>query len=239
MGWIKNVLCMFLQAMQLRFVQQADLEKSQNLQWLDVHRSEASASRSVAIRRQRRDERHLADFWKNEDKDKERREFDLEQAKLQEATASGDDRASGDEEQRLLEENVLPVAGDATTTGSSTQTSRSQDGSRTDSDSDEQQPSSPRGCLCVQCCLCFCCCRRRRHRKRRHGLLTWFLSRKRLPGGGYQYRCCNLDCTPSWFHAIMGFVLGWLIAKTDFTQIFNDSIVALGEQAGWQTTGLL
>eukprot|EP00439_Symbiodinium_sp_Y106_P035888 s1445_g4.t1 len=36
--WVKNVLCMMLQAMQLRFVQQAESERSQSLRWWDLRR---------------------------------------------------------------------------------------------------------------------------------------------------------------------------------------------------------
>jgi len=48
--WVKNILCMMLQAMQLRFVQQAEQERSQSLRWWDVRR-QADAASQVSLRR--------------------------------------------------------------------------------------------------------------------------------------------------------------------------------------------
>eukprot|EP00929_Paragymnodinium_shiwhaense_P092792 TRINITY_DN5278_c0_g5_i1.p1 TRINITY_DN5278_c0_g5~~TRINITY_DN5278_c0_g5_i1.p1 ORF type:complete len:676 (-),score=110.01 TRINITY_DN5278_c0_g5_i1:45-2072(-) len=246
--WIKNVLCLFLQAMQLRFVQQADLEKSQNLQWLDVHRSETSASKTVA-RRRRRDERQLTRVWEDIEREK-RRERDLELA-VQQPSFSSDERPQ-EEERHLLEDNqrnlAVPVVGASAASSSSVAAAAGRGhgakkgGAKghVDSDSDEEDLDARGSCLLVRCFLdCCCCCLRRRRRERCAGWKSWLLSRRRLPGGGYVYRCCRLDCTPSWFHAIMGFVLGWLLAKTDFTQIFNDSAVALGAETAWQTSKTL
>eukprot|EP00435_Cladocopium_sp_Y103_P056777 s3485_g19.t1 len=47
--WVKNILCMMLQAMQLRFVQQAEQERSQSLRWWDVRR-QADAASQVSLR---------------------------------------------------------------------------------------------------------------------------------------------------------------------------------------------
>lgn len=49
--WVKNILCMMLQAMQLRFVQQAEQERSQSLRWWDVRSRQADLSSQVSIRR--------------------------------------------------------------------------------------------------------------------------------------------------------------------------------------------
>jgi len=234
--WIKNVMCMFLQAMQLRFVQQADLEKSQNLQWLDVNRSVDSAKRSIARRKRRSDDRQLAEVW---DKiDLEKRQRDIEEARMRPvASGTSEVPSSHEEEHQLLEENGEFAA---VRSGSGSESRRRlPNGRGVDNDSDDGSERSPKQCVCCWCC----CCRQRRQptdRPLRQNLRSWILSRRRLHGGHYQYRCCNLDCTPSWFHALMGLVLGWLLAKTDFTQIFNDSMAALSDHSGsWQTAGPL
>lgn len=71
--WVKNILCLILQALQLRLVQQADLEQSQSLRWWDTLRKgsfdvadvgvTATARRHVATH-----DLHLLKAWKDMDR---------------------------------------------------------------------------------------------------------------------------------------------------------------------------
>ncbi|CAE7946319.1 cspA, partial [Symbiodinium sp. KB8] len=49
--WVKNVLCMMLQAMQLRFVQQAESERSQSLRWWDLRRQGDAGAGTASLRK--------------------------------------------------------------------------------------------------------------------------------------------------------------------------------------------
>jgi len=68
--WVKNILCMLLQAMQLRFVQQADLERSQSLRWWDLRRSSSDTASFGARRRRSEHDRQLRRKWQEMDRGK-------------------------------------------------------------------------------------------------------------------------------------------------------------------------
>lgn len=224
---LKNLVCLLLQAMQLRFVQQADLERSQNLKWMDVHQSESSATHSVARRRQKVKgpvkDPSLRNAWDDWDRLKRtgRREVDVvnvdsivedeeEEMRRHVSDQTGNSPlvprhqsvgifASVDSFSRALS----PVASERTL-------------SSTSEVSEEAQ--GLRGYLCGAL-MCCCCCSRQRHQQ---GL-----------GRRCVRRCFSCDCSKSIFlHIIMGIVLGWLIAKVDFDQMFEIAkVAAFAEQA--------
>lgn len=69
---VKNMLCMLLQAMQLRFVQQADLERSQSLKWWERGGKSFRGEFDAHFRRRKRckQDPHLRQVWQEMDRSK-------------------------------------------------------------------------------------------------------------------------------------------------------------------------
>lgn len=163
--WVKNILCMMLQAMQLRFVQQAEQERSQSLRWWDVRRqAEGSASAQVSLRRKGLNyDANLINAYKDRH---------MTQNKLEYAFAE------------------LGALSDSPTT---TQAASFIPGHEDkEHETTEVQRRS----------RCRCCCRS-----------CWSKS----------ITSFTIFC-----HTVMGLVLGWFIAKVDFTQVMNDMVLGQG-----------
>jgi len=62
---VKNLICLLLQAAQLRFVQQADLEQSQKIHWREMRNSEAKASRRMHQGRRMHQDPYLFQAWED------------------------------------------------------------------------------------------------------------------------------------------------------------------------------
>jgi len=196
---VKNMLCMLLQAMQLRFVQQADLERSQSLQWWE--RGGQSKSSDVATGRSRlrrtMQDPGLRQIWQEMDRSKLDAAYEAAGGEL----GPEDTPTTGNERDDQASEEV-PSSPAGASTGQSND--RRLGGS---TGQGEQRHPARRWCFC-----CCCCCRATKKRGR--------------------CRCWSCDCSHSvMLHAVMGLVLGWLIAKVDFTQAFTDLVLGLG----WQT----
>lgn len=226
--WVKNILCLLLQAMQLRFVQQADMERSQSLSWWDRSRAE-KGSRSQ-MRRVLKGS-HLKDLWhelseQEREDDKLQAAFDAHglspqpsegvvAANVVEEEGSRSNFRGGRQQPPALTANVEEEAGEDSaadreeevversleaTGNSDSQISAGMMSEDDDSD-DEDEETSRRHC---------CCCSVRRRRSSRGS-------------GGYSCRVCNFDCSQAVFlHGIVGFTLGWLLAKVDFSQTFTE-----------------
>eukprot|EP00927_Polykrikos_kofoidii_P038257 TRINITY_DN32584_c0_g1_i1.p1 TRINITY_DN32584_c0_g1~~TRINITY_DN32584_c0_g1_i1.p1 ORF type:complete len:665 (+),score=81.39 TRINITY_DN32584_c0_g1_i1:200-2194(+) len=202
--WVKNLLCLLLQAMQLRFVQQADLEQSQNVQWMDVHRSQASAARSTSRRRKNVQDPALRRAWDEVDLMKRHvHGLEMPPAYLRDESFPENPSISNDE---IPEFHNLPMGGavlheTSNELGSDIGPSEEIIGSQ----SEEVANSRPRT-------------------KRASRSITYYPDR--LISSCFA-RCWSYDISNGIvLHAIMGFVLGWLLAKTDFTQTMTEFIVS-------------
>jgi len=93
--WVKNILCMLLQAMQLRFVQQADLERSQTLRWWEWGRAGTEVDVGVRRRRRTMQDPSLKLIWAEMDRTK--LDAAMEAAGGVSASASDDSSGAGAE----------------------------------------------------------------------------------------------------------------------------------------------
>jgi hypothetical protein len=107
---LKNIFCILLQAMMLRFVQQADLERARKIKWMDVYKHNDFASRNVEMQKRRSQNRVLQQIWEDLDRaaDKEANMDKLHQA-YEDSGAYGeafsedsDAQSESDAEQRSL-----------------------------------------------------------------------------------------------------------------------------------------
>mmetsp|Transcript_28713 Transcript_28713/g.60959 ORF Transcript_28713/g.60959 Transcript_28713/m.60959 type:complete len:575 (-) Transcript_28713:18-1742(-) len=193
--WVKNILCMLLQAMQLRFVQQADLERSQNLRWWDVRRSGADTGGLGGTARRRRGmhDPHLKQIWQEMDRDK-----------LGAALEDTGGLSGSDSEARA----GLPggESDGADSPGKNSDNSQPDSMASGLSEADPQTPSpTRRRSRFIRTCRRRCRCLRQRR------------------------CCCSCDFSHDIIlHTLMGFILGWVIARIDFTQVFNDLLMGLG-----------
>eukprot|EP00928_Gymnodinium_smaydae_P018922 TRINITY_DN1720_c0_g1_i1.p1 TRINITY_DN1720_c0_g1~~TRINITY_DN1720_c0_g1_i1.p1 ORF type:complete len:600 (-),score=55.95 TRINITY_DN1720_c0_g1_i1:55-1854(-) len=212
--WVKNFICLLLQAMQLRLVQRADLEQSQNLKWMDVCKSEASASRRLAKRRRNVQDPRLRAAWELKDMagrsklaaamcdlgafTSEEEEMLLDSHESDGTTITVEIRNDGSMgsgarfQNRGLEAGNGPNDGELSPVAESHATT-----SRSERNLAKSRFTLPR------CCCSRCPCARR--------------------------RSCVRDCSGGIFmHSIMGLVLGWFVAKTDFNQVIQELIISLG-----------
>lgn len=217
---VKNVLCMLLQAMQLRFVQQADMERSQVMKWWDVRRS---ASRTGVLSRKGRD-KDLLQKWQMLDQKKAE---DKAEAAFRDSGVGPLDLLP-QEESRRSRGDGSPVSSRVSSRGDSSPISTALvaphrfGGSVLDPTPEEGQ--SPKDACEPQprssfhrCCCCCCCGRRATQQKE---------------GRSCRRRCCCRCCELSLLtHVIMGAFLGWLMAKVDFEQNINDLYVIVGRSA--------
>ncbi|CAE7608784.1 unnamed protein product [Symbiodinium natans] len=184
--WVKNVLCMMLQAMQLRFVQQAESERSQSLRWWDLRRQGDAAAATASLRK-----------------------IDYD-AHLHNAMATYG--PVGDHPNKLEYAFAELAAYSDTMTLSPSSEVISPRASVVSLDADEDHDHHESGDLAAKtpsaahhssrCRCCRRCCRG-----------CWSKS-------GTSF---NIFC-----HTMMGLVLGWLIAKVDFGQLFTDMVVGHG-----------
>lgn len=183
--WVKNVLCMMLQAMQLRFVQQAESERSQSLRWWDLRRQGDAGAGTASLRKIEYDDNLLKAY----------------------KAAYG---PTGDYPNKLEYAFAELAAYSDTMTLSPTSEVISPRASIVSLDADEDHHPHESGGLeaktpsqqSSRCRCCRRCCRG-----------CWSKS-------GTSF---NIFC-----HTMMGLVLGWLLAKVDFGQLFEDMVVGQG-----------
>jgi len=141
---LKNFCCILLQAMMLRFVQQADLERAQKLKWMDAYQSETFALKNVQMHRRKSQNPLLRKLWEEkDDRMKSKMEAAFEDCVT---TLSSDDDMATESSVSEPERSLSPSL-DASSYG----TPRLQTSAR-----------SPLRLLLSPCRLCCCCCRRGR-----------------------------------------------------------------------------
>jgi len=217
--WVKNILCMLLQAMQLRFVQQADLERSQSLRWWERGRMDVDAG-SARRRHRNAADPSLRRAWEEMYSDRNKLEAAMAAAGGIPAPAEATDGGGGGAATSACAEGPAAAAAvdalsDSADGGASADAAAPASSAATgapgrpaaDAEARKRRPSRLRRCLVACCC---CCCRRE----------------------GRRCRCCSCDCSHSiLLHGLMGLVLGWLIAKVDFSQASTDLALGLGWDA--------
>mmetsp|Transcript_52311 Transcript_52311/g.91932 ORF Transcript_52311/g.91932 Transcript_52311/m.91932 type:complete len:240 (-) Transcript_52311:38-757(-) len=218
--WVKNGLCLLLQAMQLRFVQQADLEQSQNLQWRDAHQFQVTAYKRIGRRRRTKQDPHLKQAW--QDMDRGALETAIANAGLgssaeesasdEFADASATDSADEHAAVHAAASTVVPPVSSNSAASSLELRERSAPPRQSEqlahlwqrlsrkalSKQSSQQP------VAKHRRLISCCCHCRRCRSCPHAIVL---------------------------HSLMGLVAGWLIAKQDFAQAQASLLLAMGKDA--------
>jgi len=221
--WIKNLMCLLLQAMQLRFVQQADLEQSQTLQWLSVHRSERRAARNTAKRRQSALDQEAAaqlkSTWEEMDAYYERSKLD---AALQAVGASA--ATDSEEVSDAPFEATLTVAASLTMPPSAPPLIYVSDDSSKDSKGTPElhdhvnSHNLSQSSFSVSSFIGFSVARNVLEKT------GWCCSRRRC-------KTFRLPVSFLILQAIMGFLLGWLLAKTDFSASLTELMVGLAAES--------
>ncbi|CAJ1406316.1 unnamed protein product [Effrenium voratum] len=169
--WVKNILCLMLQAMQLRFVQQAEQERSQSLRWWDLRRQGESVQGTLRMKNLEYNANLLNAYRRGANLSENKLEFAFAEMGAYDAYDSSPTQAVS-----ATIEDTDQAPEDRTAAG------------------EASQRSSERR----RCCRCRRCWSRS---------MTSF----------------NIFC-----HTVMGLVLGWLVAKVDFTQLVDDMVVGQG-----------
>lgn len=204
--WIKNALCLVLQATQLRFVQQADVEQSQNLQWRDVHH--AAEYKRMRRRKKMPQDAHLKKAW--EEADSKLHKQDYVQGAVALATQVSPSRIG------VLQAEMgdTPAFGakPASPSGALSPSSMEAGGHSSTPQVGGRKPSAEKKELPQKVVFWSRC------RGRCSNCVRAVLQSGR--------RCCY----PSevLLHALIGLVLGWLVAKHDFLQAHAMLLRSLG-----------
>eukprot|EP00930_Biecheleria_cincta_P086804 TRINITY_DN76054_c0_g1_i1.p1 TRINITY_DN76054_c0_g1~~TRINITY_DN76054_c0_g1_i1.p1 ORF type:complete len:469 (-),score=69.28 TRINITY_DN76054_c0_g1_i1:26-1432(-) len=191
--WVKNILCLLLQAMQLRFVQHAEQERSQSLRWWDQHRNMLHRSRDKKKQRMERDE-SMAQAWRDEE-GRTMLDTAFADAAANHSLGPLPSPSEGSEAASATPASgtaTLEAAGACSADGADAVTENLRSGDASDSSAQGRPSRRRRWC----CCSCRC------------NTCRWLLSSSAVLS-----------------HAILGLVLGWLIAKIDFAQLLNELVV--------------
>lgn len=214
---VKNGLCLLLQAMQLRFVQQADVEQSQKLQWRDTHQFQVTAYKRIGRRRRIRQDPNLKQAWQ-----------DMDWGPPVPSVAS---TVGSSAEESVSDEFVDAMANDSADEHTVVHTAASPVVPPVSSSSADtlelggQSAPSRRKELMAR--LWSCCPRRTRSNPPEQRVAR----RRRLLSCCCRSWRCRSCPHAIVLHSLMGLVAGWLLAKQDFAQAHASLLLAMGKDA--------